>query len=98
LEEASTTYLKVGDNSRAAHPSPHCRWLWPWYGYCALMSKMHRTRYQCAGCGVPLCSIDNRKVEDDCFTIAHETEDQREMVCKKYDKMKKINRRQQQNN
>jgi hypothetical protein len=72
--------------------------VWPWYAYCALMSKMHRTRYQCAGCGVPLCSIGNRKVEDDCFTIAHETEYQREMVCKKYDKMKKIKRRQQQNN
>jgi hypothetical protein len=62
------------------------------------MSKMHRTRYQCAGCGVPLCYIGNGNVEDDCFTIAHETEDQREMVCKKYDKMKKINQRQQQNN
>jgi hypothetical protein len=74
--------------------------VWPRYAYCALMSKMHRTRYQCAGCGVPFCSIGsaNGKVEDDCFTIAHETEDQREMVCKKYDKMKKINRRQQQNN
>jgi hypothetical protein len=60
------------------------------------MSKMHRTRYQSAGCGVPLCSIGNGKVEDDC--IAHETEDQREIVCKKYDKMKKIKRRQQQNN
>jgi hypothetical protein len=53
------------------------------------MSKMHRTRYQCAGCGAPLCSIGNRKIEDYCFAKAHETEDQQEMVCKKYDKMKK---------
>jgi hypothetical protein len=39
------------------------------------------------GCGVPLCSIGNGKVEDNCFTIAHKAEDQREMVCKKFDKM-----------
>jgi hypothetical protein len=31
--------------------------VWPRYAYCALMSKMHRTRYQFAGCGVPLCSM-----------------------------------------
>jgi hypothetical protein len=45
----------------------------PRCAYCALMSRMHRTRYQCAGCGVPLCSIGNRKVDNYCFTIAHET-------------------------
>jgi DDE_Tnp_1-like zinc-ribbon len=46
--------------------------------YCALMSRMQRTRYQCAGCGVPLCSIGNGKVQDDCFTTAHETEERLE--------------------
>jgi hypothetical protein len=59
---------------------------------------MCRTWYQCAGGGVPLCSIGNGKVDNDCFKIAHETEDRREMVCKIYDKMKKRNRRQQGNN
>jgi hypothetical protein len=54
------------------------------------MSRKRRTRYQCAGCGVPLCSIDNGKVDNDCFTIAHETEDRWVMV--KYNKVKKRNR------
>jgi hypothetical protein len=89
---------KWGTTAEQHTPVPMADGVWPWYAYCALMSKMHRTTYQCAGCGVPLYSIGNGKVEDDCFTIAHETEDQREMVCKKHDKMKKINRRQQQNN
>jgi GTP-binding protein EngB required for normal cell division len=53
------------------------------------MSRICRTRYQCAGCGVPLCLIDNGKVDNDCFTIAHETAERQELVCKKYDKMKK---------
>ena len=57
--------------------------------YCALMSRVRRTRYQCAGCGVPLCSIGNGRVEDDCFTAAHETEDRRQMVGKKYLEMQK---------
>jgi hypothetical protein len=62
---------------------------WSRCAYCALMSRTRRTRIQCAGCGVPLCSIGNGRVGDDCFTLAHETEDRREMVCRKYDEMKK---------
>jgi hypothetical protein len=58
------------------------------------MSRMRRTRFQCAGCGVPLCLIGNGKVDNDCFTIAHETAERQELVCKKYDKMKTRNRRQ----
>jgi hypothetical protein len=50
--------------------------------YCALMSRTRRTRIQCAGCGVPLCSIGNGRVGDDCFTLAHETEDRRDMKKK----------------
>jgi hypothetical protein len=42
--------------------------------------------------------IGNGKVDDDCFTIVHETEERQELVCKKYDEMKKRNRRQQENN
>jgi hypothetical protein len=60
-----------------------------WCAYCALMSRTRRTRIQCAGCGVPLCSIGNERVGDDCFTLTHETEDRREMVCRKYNEMKK---------
>jgi hypothetical protein len=62
--------------------------------YCALMSRFRRTRYQCACCGVPLCSIGSGKVEDDCFTAAHATEDRQQMVCKKYREMQKHNPRQ----
>jgi hypothetical protein len=57
--------------------------------YCALMSRTRRTRIQCAGCGVPLCSMGNMRVGDNCFTLDHETEDRWEMVCRKYDEMKK---------
>ena len=59
--------------------------------YCAPMSRMRKTRYQCVGCGVPLCSIGNGRVDDDCFTQAHETEDRRQMVAKKYLEMQKYN-------
>jgi hypothetical protein len=38
------------------------------------------------------------RVEDNCFTIAHETKDQQQMVCKKYLEIKKRNRRQKENN
>jgi hypothetical protein len=62
--------------------------------YCALMSTVRRTRYQCSCCGVPLCSIGSGKVEDDCFTAAHKTEDRRQMVCKKYLEMQKRNTKQ----
>jgi DDE_Tnp_1-like zinc-ribbon len=62
--------------------------------YCALMSRMRRTRYQCAGCGPPLCSIGNVRVQVDRFTIAHETEERLEIVCKKHDSMRKRDIRQ----
>jgi hypothetical protein len=62
--------------------------------YCALMSRVRRTRYQCAICGFPLCLMGRGKVESDCFSEAHETEDRRQMVLKKYSEMQKRNRRQ----
>ena len=55
--------------------------------YCALMSRTRRTRYQCRGCGVPLCSVGNGKVDDDCFTQAHESEERRNLVWRKYQAM-----------
>ena len=57
--------------------------------FCALMSRQRRTRYQCAKCGVPLCSIGNGRVQEDCFTVAHETEEKLDLVCKKHVEMKK---------
>jgi ribosomal protein L34E len=57
--------------------------------WCALMSRSRQTRYQCAKCGIPLSSIGNGRVEEDCFTAAHETGDRLEMVQRKNDEMKK---------
>ena len=57
--------------------------------YCALLSRTRRTRYKCLGCGVPLCSIGSGKVDDDCFALAHETVERRELVCKKFVAMQK---------
>ena len=59
--------------------------------YCAVISrpKVRRTRYQCGKCGIPLCSIGNGKVGDDCFTMAHKTDETLEIVLKKNSEMKK---------
>jgi hypothetical protein len=57
--------------------------------FCALWSRNRRTRYQCRTCGVPLCSIGSGKVEDDCFTHAHESEKIKDLVWKKYLEMQK---------
>jgi hypothetical protein len=57
--------------------------------FCALWSRMRRTRYQCRSCGVPLCSIGSGKVQDDCFTHAHESEKMKDFVWKKYQEMQK---------
>lgn len=62
--------------------------------YCALMSRVRRTRYQCTVCGVPLCTMGSGKVESDCFSLAHETEDRRQMVCTKFQQMQKKNTKQ----
>jgi hypothetical protein len=57
--------------------------------YCALLSRTRRTRYKCLGCGVPLCSIGSGKVNYNCFAIAHESLERRELVCKKFVTMQK---------
>lgn len=57
--------------------------------YCALFSLTRRTRFRCAGCDVPLCSVGTGHVDKDCFTICHETEATREMVIRKFEAMKK---------
>lgn len=58
--------------------------------YCAIFTRIRRTRYKCKSCGIPLCSIGNGRVEDDCFTLAHESEKMRQVVCNKYEQMKKF--------
>jgi hypothetical protein len=84
------TYLKGGGGQLEQHsPVDIEDGIWLQCAYCALMSGMRQTTYQCAGCGVPLCSIGNGKVQDNCFTIAHEIEEQLEMACKKHTEMKK---------
>jgi hypothetical protein len=61
--------------------------------YCALMSKgARRTRYMCQACGVPLCTLGHGKAGEDCFSLAHETEDRRQLVCMKYLEMQKRDR------
>ena len=57
--------------------------------YCALFSLYRRTRFHCAGCEVPLCSLGSGHVDKDCFTICHESEKTREMVIRKFEAMKK---------
>jgi Transposase IS4 len=57
---------------------------------CALTSSNpRRTRYQCSSCEIPLCSIGNGRVENDCFTIAHKSKERLNLICKKYTAMKK---------
>ena len=57
--------------------------------YCALMSRASRTRFQCKACRVPLCSVGNGRVQNDCFAEAHESEERRQMVLKMYHVMQK---------
>jgi DDE_Tnp_1-like zinc-ribbon len=67
--------------------------VWSRCAYCALMSMgTPRTRYQCTACGVPLCAVlGSSPHKVDCFVLAHETEDRREMVLKTYLEMQKGN-------
>jgi hypothetical protein len=59
--------------------------------YCGLMSRETRTRYMCAVCGVPLCSMGSGKVKYDCFAEAHKTQDRVDMVLKKHQQMQMKN-------
>ena len=49
---------------------------------------------RCAGCNVPLCSVGTGHVDQDCFTLCHESDTTREMVIRKFEAMqKKTNKR-----
>jgi hypothetical protein len=57
--------------------------------FCALMSQASRTRFVCSVCEVPLCCIGNGRIDKDCFTMAHKTEETRQLVVEKHDFMQK---------
>ena len=61
--------------------------------YCGLMSRNKRTRFQCAVCDVPLCSMGSGKAEEDCITEAHKSKQITEMVLKKHQQMQTMNPR-----
>jgi hypothetical protein len=42
--------------------------------YCAVFSRVSRTRVRCSTCQVPLCSVGHGRKEVDCFALAHENE------------------------
>lgn len=57
--------------------------------YCALLSKARRTRFICAACQVPLCCMGNGRISNDCFAMAHKTEETTKLVIEKYEVMAK---------
>jgi len=59
--------------------------------YCGVMTRETRTRFMCAECGVPLCSMGNGRVKCDCFTEAHKTKEIVAMVLKKHQQMQMKN-------
>jgi hypothetical protein len=54
--------------------------------YCSLMGEQCRTRFMCEGCGVPYCSIGSGKTGKDCFALAHDNEQIREICANKYER------------
>ena len=59
--------------------------------HCALYSKASWTRFRCSApdCQLPLCSVGNGLVGQDCFSLCHGSEELHKAVLKKYDAMKK---------
>ena len=60
--------------------------------YCdAFSSKTKRTRYYCANpnCMLPLCHISRTKDSSDCFALAHASEQMRNILTLRLEKMKR---------
>ena len=57
--------------------------------YCALLSKSCRTRFICSSCEVPLCCMGSGRTSNDCFAMAHKTEETTKLVIEKYEHMLK---------
>ena len=58
--------------------------------YCsAFFINTKRTRYICQHpqCRLPLCSVGSNKDNDDCFALAHRSEEMRKALCKRLTKM-----------
>ena len=45
--------------------------------YCALFSIKKRTRFKCAACNIPLCSVGGGKSPVDCFALCHNNDEMR---------------------
>ena len=54
--------------------------------YCNLKGNQCRTRFMCEGCGVPYCSIGSGRTGKDCFALAHDNEQIREICVQKYER------------
>ena len=55
--------------------------------YCAVYSKVKRTRFMCKECLVPLCSMGSGKCGMDCFTAAHKNETIQKIILNKFSTM-----------
>jgi len=62
--------------------------------YCTMTGYQRRTRFMCEGCGVPYCSIGSGKTDKDCFAIAHDNEQIRELCVRKYQRQQTHTRKQ----
>jgi Transposase IS4 len=58
--------------------------------YCALFSKVTRTRYKCIvpSCDLALCGVSNGRSESDCFAKAHATKEMHQACLEKKQAMK----------
>jgi hypothetical protein len=54
--------------------------------YCSMKGGHSRTRFMCEGCCVPYCSIGSGKTGKDCFALAHDNEQIREICIEKYER------------
>lgn len=52
--------------------------------YCVVTDQIRRTRFICEACEVPYCSIGAGSKRMDCFALAHETENIRQICLNKY--------------
>ena len=59
--------------------------------YCAMFSRMRRTRFKCSAdcCNLPLCSVGTGNAEQDCFTMCHANREIHKAVLAKYRMMQK---------
>ena len=55
--------------------------------YCGLFGLKKRTRYKCAGCHVPLCSMGTGKAVSDCFILCHSNDNLNKATIKRFEYM-----------